>query len=59
MMLRRMIVKTVTLIAALEKQNLTRTYLPHHELESVVVISIVIDAAWHAKLATKQTCVTP
>ncbi len=26
---------------ALERQDLSRTYLPHHELESVVVVGII------------------
>jgi len=28
---------------ALERQDLSRTYLPHHELESIVIIIIIIN----------------
>ncbi len=59
MILHYVIVNTVALVAALERQDLSRTYPAHHELESVVILLVVINAAWHAKLRTKQTYVTP
>ena len=55
MMLHCVTVNTVELIDAQEKQDLSRTYLAHHELESVVIIVFIINAAWHAKLTSKQT----
>ena len=48
MMLRCMIVKNVELVdriemrkTALERQDLSRTYLAHHEMESVITIIIL------------------
>ncbi len=32
------------MLIALERQDLSRTYLAHHELESVIIIIIVISA---------------
>ena len=37
--------------SALERQDLSCTYLAHHELESVSIIIIIIDSRGHA-----QTC---
>ncbi len=48
MMLLCMIFKPVGLVkrcarqTALERQNLSRTYLAHHELESIVIVIVVI-----------------
>ena len=54
MMLRRVIVKTVTLIAALERQNLTRTYLPHHELALLLLLSLLTQHGMQSSQPSKR-----
>ncbi len=54
MMLRHVIVKTVTLIAALERQNLTRTYLPHHELALLLLLSLLTQHGMQSSQPSKR-----
>ncbi len=60
MMLHYVTVNTVALIAALERQDLSRTYLAHHELESVVIIVMLYQRSLACKAHFQANkCVTP